>query len=91
MATIEKYGAVGGLLHRIRRGCFLVLALVASLGISLAFQALLVGEFGSDSSTTPDSLEYIRLAKRIGAFLGDPSAGVGDDLRTAVQDNLTSF
>lgn len=71
----------GGQRHGCRRNRPLVLALVVALGISLAFQASLVGEFGSDSETTPDSLEYIRLAKRIGAFLGDPSVGVGDDLR----------
>lgn len=53
-----------------------------ALTISLSFQCLLVGEFGSDASMTPDGTGYLKLAKELQAFWRGESHSVGDYIRT---------
>lgn len=53
-----------------------------TITFSIAFQSLLVGNFGSDFATAPDTPGYIQLAQELQAFGQGEISTVGDYVRT---------
>lgn len=53
-----------------------------TITVSMTFQALLVGEFGSDASVTPDGTGYLKLAQELQAWGHREAHAVGDYIRT---------